>query len=136
MGSSGEHMNKPTTETRELSEPSNPIKRYIGRAGQLRYKVAPWMMDRQVAHIPVGLAISWLVFLWPLDVAASVLWGARLTAVMLFFGFILYEVTEDEEINDQAYRDIQGFVIGLGLGAIAQVLLAVFVGLLVSGEAA
>ena len=36
---------------------SNPIKRYIGRAGQLRYKVAPWMMDRQVAHIPVGLAI-------------------------------------------------------------------------------
>ena len=23
------------------------------------------MMDRQVGHIPVGLAISWLVFLWP-----------------------------------------------------------------------
>ena len=31
-------------------------------------------------------------------------------------GFILYEVTGDEEINDQAYRDIQGFVIGLGVG--------------------
>ena len=89
--------------------------------------MAPWMMDRQVAHIPVVLAISWLVFLWPLDVAASVLWGARLTAVLLFAGFILYEVTEDEEINDQAYRDIQGFVIGLGAGTVVQVLLAAFV---------
>ena len=55
---------------------------------------------------------------------------------MLFLGFMIYEVTEDEEINDQAYRDIQGFVTGLGLGAVVQVLLAVFVGLLVSGGAA
>ena len=55
---------------------SNVLKRYIGRAGQLRYKVAPWMLDRQVAHIPVGLAISWLVFLWPLDLSSDVLWGA------------------------------------------------------------
>ena len=86
------------------------------------------MLDRQVAHIPVGLAISWLVFVWPLDVAASVLWGARLTAVLLFAGFILYEITEDEEINDQAYRDIQGFVIGLGVGAVGTVLLTAFVG--------
>ena len=85
------------------------------------------MLDRQVAHIPVGLAISWLVFLWPLDVAASVLWGARLTAVLLFVGFIFYGVTEDEEINDQAYRDIQGFVIGLGVGAVVQVLLTAYV---------
>ena len=107
---------------------ANVLKRYIGRAGQLRYKVAPWMLDRQVAHIPVGLAISWLVFLWPLDVSSDVLWGARLTAVLLFAGFILYEVTEDEEINDQAYRDIQGFVIGLGVGALVQVLLTAFVG--------
>ena len=67
------------------------------------------------------------LFLWPLDVAASVLWGARLTAILLFAGFILYEVTEDQEINDQAYRDIQGFVIGLGVGAVVQVLLAAFV---------
>ena len=59
--------------------------------------------------------------------AASVLWGAQLTAVMLFFGFILYEVTEDQEINDQAYRDIQGFVIGLGVGTVVQVLLTAFV---------
>ena len=59
--------------------------------------------------------------------AASVLWGAQLTAVMLFFGFILYEVTEDQEINDQAYRDIQGFVIGLGVGAVVQVLLTAYV---------
>ena len=87
---------------------TNVLKKYIGRAGQLRYKVAPWMLDRRVAHIPVGLAISWLVFLWPLDVAASVLWGARLTAVLLFVGFILYEVTEDQEINDQAYRGHTG----------------------------
>ena len=62
-----------------------------------------------MAHIPVGL-------------------GARLTAVLLFAGFILYEVTEDQEINDQAYRDIQGFVIGLGVGAVVQVLLKAFVG--------
>ena len=42
-------------------------------------------------------------------------------------GFILYEVTEDEEINDQAYWDIQGFVIGLGVGPVVQVLLTAFV---------
>ena len=107
---------------------ANVLKRYIGRAGHLRYKVAPWMLDRQVAHIPVGLVISWLVFLWPLDVAASVLWGSRLTAILLFAGFILYEVTEDWRINDQAYRDIEGVVIGLGVGVVAQVLLAAFVG--------
>ena len=107
---------------------TNPIKKYIGRGGQLRYRVPPWMMDRQVAHIPVGLIISWLVSLWPLDLSGAVLWGARLTAILLFAGFILYEVTEDQEINDQAYRDIQGFVIGLGVGAVVQVLLTAFVG--------
>ena len=50
-----------------------------------------------------------------------------MTAVLLFAGFILYEVTEYQEINDQAYRDIQGFVIGLGAGAVVQVLLLAFV---------
>ena len=50
-----------------------------------------------------------------------------MTAVLLFAGFILYEITEDWRINDQAYRDIQGFVIGLGAGAVVQVLLAAFV---------
>ncbi len=111
-------------------------KGYVGRAGQLRHRVPPWMLDRQVAHIPVGLVTSWLMFLWPLDVAASVLWGARLTAVMLFLGFILYELSEDWRINDWAFRDLEGFAIGLGVGAVAQVLLAVFVGLLISGGAA
>ena len=53
------------------------------------------MMDRHVAHIPVGLAISWLVFLWPLDLSAGVLWGARLSAILLFAGIALYELTED-----------------------------------------
>ena len=42
-------------------------------------------------------------------------------------GFILYEVTEDQEINDQAYRDIQGCVLGLGVGPVVQVLLTAFV---------
>ena len=55
---------------------ANMLKRYIGRAGQMRCKVAPWMLDRQAAHIPVGLAISWLVFLWPLDLSSGVLWGS------------------------------------------------------------
>lgn len=86
------------------------------------------MLDRQVAHIRVGLAISWFVFLWPLDMSTDVLWGARLTGVMLFAGFVLYELTEDWRINDWAFRDIEGFTIGMGVGAVAQVLLTAFVG--------
>ena len=59
-----------------------------------------------------------------------------MTAILLFAGFILYEITEDWRINDWAFRDLEGFAIGLTVGAIAQVLLAVFVGLLISGGAA
>ena len=98
---------------------ANVLKRYIGRAGQLRYKVAPWMLDRQVAHIPVGLVISWLVFLWPLDLSSGVLWGARLTAILLFAGFILYEVTEepgDQRPGVQGYTGVRDRAWGRGCG--------------------
>ena len=96
---------------------------YVGRAGQLRRKVASWMLDRQGVHIPVGLAVSWLLFLYPLDVSPSVQAASWIAGMLVFVGFILYEITEDHEINDEAYRDIQGFTIGLGAGAVAQILL-------------
>ena len=96
---------------------------YRGRAGQLRRRIPPWMLDRQVLHIPAGLAVSWLLFLAPFDPTASLLVGARIAAALVFFGFIAYEVTEDWKSNDWAFRDIEGFTIGLGGGSAAQVLL-------------
>ena len=99
-----------------------------GRAGQLRRKVAGWMLDRQGQHIPIGVAVSWLLFLYPLKVAPEVLTGAWIAAALVFVGFIIYELSEDRVINDEAYRDIEGFTVGLGAGAAAQALLLAFVG--------
>lgn len=78
------------------------------------------MTDRQTAHIPVGLIIAWLLFLTPFVTTWNVQIGAWIGAVLLFRGFMQYEITEDRAINDQAYRDIQGMVIGIGIGIAVQ----------------
>jgi len=85
----------------------------------MRRPVARWLLDRQGAHVPIGLLIAWLLFLLPLDVPIHVRIGAWLSAAALFRGFMQYELTEDAAINDQAYRDIQGMVVGLVIGVIA-----------------
>ncbi len=94
---------------------------YQGRAGQLRRRVPPWMVDRQVLHIPVGLALSWLLFLWPLDPSASTLLGSRIATVLVFIGFLTYELAEDWRVRDWGFRDIEGFTFGLGAGSAAQI---------------
>jgi len=70
--------------------------------------------------VPVGLLIAWLLFLIPIDVPIHVRIGAWLAAAALFRGFMQYELTEDTAINDQAYRDIQGMVVGLAIGVVVQ----------------
>jgi len=75
------------------------------------------MLDRQWAHIPIGLLVSYLIFLLPAELPLHVRIGGWVAAALIFFGFIVYETTEDDAINDEAYRDVAGMVIGLGVGA-------------------
>ena len=99
-----------------------------GRAGQLRRRVAGWMLDRQGLHILVGMAVSWFFLLYPLEVELVARIGGWIGGVLVFRGFVLYETHEDRVINDEAYRDIEGFTIGLGAGLAAQIVAGVFLG--------
>lgn len=63
-------------------------------------------MKRILIHIPIGLIIA---FLSKID-----------TILPLCFTilFLIYEVNEDKHLNDNAYKDISGALIGLGIGGI------------------
>jgi len=60
-------------------------------------------IKRILIHIPVGMLIPFL--------AAGV-------AIVFGAGFILYELNEDWHLNDQAYIDLQGFLIGITVGQV------------------
>ena len=62
---------------------------------------------RAVLHFPVGVFAAWL---------ASVAW---VLCLVFSAGFLTYEVMEDWQIADRGYRDVFGFLIGVGVGAVA-----------------
>ena len=57
---------------------------------------------REGIHALLGGGIGWVYFL-----------GEPIMAVLLFIGFLAYEITEGLRIKDWAYRDIGGALIGL-----------------------
>lgn len=44
----------------------------------------------------------------------ALLWGWGLAGILMFLGFLAYEVVEDWRIRDRSYRDIFGFLWGFG----------------------
>ena len=85
---------------------------YVGRAGQYRLPAKSGLPDRFWLHVVVAansaaLGVLGLVLL-PSPAAWMVL-AAHIVAVCLF---LVYEVMETGDINDQAYRDIAGYQVG------------------------
>ena len=82
---------------------------FIGRYGQIRKSAKlPWHWDRQGQHAVAGAIItaacaaaSWLVdpFAWVFYLA-------------FVYVFVQYEVTETGDINDWAWPDLFGWMIG------------------------
>lgn len=56
-------------------------------------------------HVPAGLLTALAITVSPL------------VAIMLFVGFLAYEVVEDWRLGDFGYIDIEGYVGGLWVGA-------------------
>lgn len=88
---------------------------FTGRYGQKRLPAAHnWHWDRQGIHAALGFGFGLTLFLhWILPLVLSYL-------------FVNYERSEDENINDFAYVDIAGFLIGFSLSAITTGLIIAF----------
>ena len=61
---------------------------------------------RAAIHFPVGVFAAWLA------TVASVL------CLVFGIGFLTYEILEDWRIADRGYKDVFGFLVGFGAGAI------------------
>ena len=68
---------------------------------------------RALIHIPAGL----------LTILGGYL--GWVFAIVLFCSFMIYELNEDWHIKDQAWIDIFGYLIGLGIGIVALFILRV-----------
>ena len=100
---------------------NKPRQPFTGYWGQKRLSAAlPWRWDRQGQHAIVGFIVTMAAFLAAL-VMPPVLVG--LWYLALTYAFIQYEVTETENVNDWAWPDIYGWMIGaavaLAPGALA-----------------
>ena len=105
---------------------SNP-NTFRGRYGQLRLPAAhKWLFDRQGVHCLIGLlyaaliGVGWWFGVW--ELVAICLAGT--------FVFLRYEETEDKVINDHAYVDIGGFLVGLTLGGVGLAVAVIVLGVL------
>ena len=61
---------------------------------------------RLFLHIPVGLLNVFFALICPP------------LSILFFIGFMIYELSEDWRIKDQAYKDIAGYLWGLAIGGI------------------
>ena len=100
---------------------------FIGRYGQRRLPAAhKWLFDRQGVHCLIGLlyaaliGVGWWLGVW--ELVALVIVGG--------YVFLRYEETEDKVINDHAYVDIGGFLVGLTLGGVGLAVAAIVRGVL------
>ena len=69
-------------------------------------------------RLPPCLPCKLAHYLWGLLIAIEAHVSPTLAWIM-FAGFIVYELDEDWHIRDGAYRDIREMLIGMGIGAVA-----------------
>jgi len=62
---------------------------------------------RRLIHTPLGI------------LTALMLWRMPVGGVVFAFGFLVYEIAEDWRKGDQAYVDVFGYLLGLGVGIVA-----------------
>ena len=109
--------------------PDEFVSPYTGRRRRKAWKT--WVWDRQGTHAGFGgvIGLTWLV---PLLAGNIWLILALIASVAVFqtiatVVFLTYEITEGWRIQDQAYVDIGGFLLGYCLSSVPVIiLLAVF----------
>lgn len=94
----------------------NNRKAFTGYYGQERLSAKlPWKWDRQGQHAIVGAIVTLAAVLGAL-VVPPVFMG--MLYVAFTYVFVQYEVTETEDINDWAWPDLKGWMIGIPFGLI------------------
>lgn len=63
-------------------------------------------------HFPVGVFTAWLATFNPV------------ICLVFGFGFLFYEGIEDWRIIDRSYKDVLGYLIGIGVGSFTLYLVA------------
>ena len=58
---------------------------------------------RAVLHFPVGCFAAWLIYVLPA------------IGIVFSISFLAYEVVEDWRIKDRGYKDIFGYLVGIGV---------------------
>ena len=88
-----------------------PRKKFIGYWGQNRLSAAlPWRWDRQGQHAVAGCVVT-LGTIAAALVIPPVLAGFFLLAFVT--AFLYYETSESQDINDWAWPDIFGWMLGM-----------------------
>jgi len=64
-------------------------------------------MRRVLIHIPVGLANAFIAFV------------SGWLGLVFGVGFIAYELWEGLRVTDRAWIDLKGYLVGIGIGAVA-----------------
>lgn len=98
-----------------------------GKRGKIELPVGQRVI-RLLMHIPIGLitiAAFILGFVLGLPPIAAAILGVGLGFACLI-AFIIYEINEDKHIEDRAFHDILGFLVGLGAGVVVLFGLGVF----------
>lgn len=62
---------------------------------------------RAALHFPVGIFTAWLGTFTPI------------VTIVFGLGFLVYETIEDWRIKDRSYKDVFGYLIGIGVGSFA-----------------
>ena len=86
---------------------------FIGRYGQRRLPAAhKWLFDRQGIHCLIGMLNTALIGVgWWFGS-----WEVVALCLVSVYVFLRYEESEDKTINDHAYIDIGGYLVGLTIG--------------------
>lgn len=82
------------------------VKEILKLIGGAIYNNKPERLWRIIVHVPVGIVTVLL---------SQVETGGTALAVLFTIGFFIYELNEDSDINDKAWKDIVGWLWGVAI---------------------